>query len=271
MGLFDKLKSQALNSISELANNLQEKVDEAKRNLSDSPNNQSNLKVNTPPSSSQSAKLVESKEPAKKETGSGIYGDQMENLIEMALIDGELTEKEKQILFKKASSMGIDLDEFEMILDAKLYEKQRSMKISTNTSQTTPKSGENLKANTQSGIDKYPSKLKTIMNIEASNCLYSEHLINKQKDILLNAAKEYPDIDTYQLLIDAESLKKKAYDDHQVEQLCNNLKYADVNEIYETEQEIMNAKLNYPNNPKVMNAVAIAEIALKEKKEKKGR
>lgn len=49
-----------------------------------------------------------------------MYNEQLENLISAALADGELTEKEKQILFKRAESMGIDLDEFEMVLDSRL-------------------------------------------------------------------------------------------------------------------------------------------------------
>lgn len=57
-----------------------------------------------------------------------MYNEQLEKLIEMALMDGELTEKEKQILFKKAKSFGVDLDEFEMVLQAKLFEKQKSDK-----------------------------------------------------------------------------------------------------------------------------------------------
>ena len=54
-----------------------------------------------------------------------MYNEQIENLINMALADGELTEKEKQILFKKAEAAGIDLDEFEMVLDARLYERKK--------------------------------------------------------------------------------------------------------------------------------------------------
>ena len=46
-----------------------------------------------------------------------MYNEQIEALISAALADGVLTEKEKQILYKKAESMGIDLDEFEMVLD----------------------------------------------------------------------------------------------------------------------------------------------------------
>jgi len=50
-----------------------------------------------------------------------MYNDQIENLINLALADGVLTDKEKKVLFKKAEEEGIDLDEFEMVLDAKLH------------------------------------------------------------------------------------------------------------------------------------------------------
>ncbi len=56
-----------------------------------------------------------------------MYNEQIESLITAALTDGELNEKEKQILFKKAEALGIDLDEFEMILQSRLYDKQQSM------------------------------------------------------------------------------------------------------------------------------------------------
>lgn len=57
-----------------------------------------------------------------------MYNEQIESLISAALADGVLTEKEKQILFKKAQTMGIDLDEFEMVLDARLVELQKAEK-----------------------------------------------------------------------------------------------------------------------------------------------
>jgi hypothetical protein len=59
-----------------------------------------------------------------------MYNPDIENLINLALADGELTEKEKQILYKKAESAGIDLDEFELVLEAKLFERQKSKKES---------------------------------------------------------------------------------------------------------------------------------------------
>jgi len=57
-----------------------------------------------------------------------MYNEQIEGLISAALADGVLTEKEKQVLFKKAQSQGIDLDEFEMVLDARLVELQKAEK-----------------------------------------------------------------------------------------------------------------------------------------------
>lgn len=65
-----------------------------------------------------------------------MYNEELENLIDAALADGELTEKEKQVLFKKAQSFGIDLDEFEMVLDARLVKLKKSEKPES----TAPKS-----------------------------------------------------------------------------------------------------------------------------------
>ena len=55
-----------------------------------------------------------------------MYNEELENLIDAALADGVLTEKEKQILFKKAQTMGVDLDEFEMVLDARLVKLKKA-------------------------------------------------------------------------------------------------------------------------------------------------
>lgn len=59
-----------------------------------------------------------------------MYNETIEALIKAALADGVLTEKEKQILFKRAQAEGIDLDEFEMVLDARLIELKKVQKSS---------------------------------------------------------------------------------------------------------------------------------------------
>ena len=58
-----------------------------------------------------------------------MYNEELETLIDAALADGVLTEKEKQILFKKAQAMGVDLDEFEMVLEARLFEVKQGEQI----------------------------------------------------------------------------------------------------------------------------------------------
>lgn len=49
---------------------------------------------------------------------------ELEKLIDLALTDGVLTDKENEVLHRKAMELGADMDEFQMILDAKLHQKQ---------------------------------------------------------------------------------------------------------------------------------------------------
>lgn len=62
---------------------------------------------------------------------------ELEQLIQYALEDGVLTDKERSVLMRKAQEAGVDLDEFEMILDAKLHETKK------NIAATTPKASSN--------------------------------------------------------------------------------------------------------------------------------
>lgn len=62
-------------------------------------------------------------------TSGGMYDEQLEQLIESALADGVLTDKEKKILLKRAQSKGMDPDEFEMVLEARLYKMNNDNKV----------------------------------------------------------------------------------------------------------------------------------------------
>jgi len=57
-----------------------------------------------------------------------MYSEELEKFINLALADGVLTDKKKEILFRKADEAGIDRDEFEMVIEGKLFEKQQSIK-----------------------------------------------------------------------------------------------------------------------------------------------
>ena len=56
-----------------------------------------------------------------------MYNEQIESLITAALADGVLTDKEKNLLFKKAEAMGIDRDEFELVLEGRLAKRKKEM------------------------------------------------------------------------------------------------------------------------------------------------
>lgn len=62
-----------------------------------------------------------------------MYSEHLEKLIEFALIDGELSDKERIILIKTAINEGIDQDEFEMVLDARIFQiSKNNSTIETN-------------------------------------------------------------------------------------------------------------------------------------------
>ena len=52
--------------------------------------------------------------------------ENLEKLIELAITDGVITDKEKQVLQRKAEELGAHWDEVEMILEAKLHERKQA-------------------------------------------------------------------------------------------------------------------------------------------------
>jgi hypothetical protein len=96
---------------------------------------------------------------------------EIDNLINMALADGEVTEKERNIILKKAISLGIDHDEVEMILDGRLHQFQ--------SSQTKPSKE---KMGTVSTCPSCGATIKT-MTLECSDCGHEFSNIKSNKTI----------------------------------------------------------------------------------------
>ncbi|MBP7509193.1 MAG: hypothetical protein KA807_15380 [Prolixibacteraceae bacterium] len=98
-------------------------------------------KINTENSKPQIVTVISTpvNVPTSEKDTTAPYNEEINKLINFALTDGDLSEKEKQILFKKAEAAGIDLDEFEMVLDAKLYEINQA-KLESSPSISAPKS-----------------------------------------------------------------------------------------------------------------------------------
>ena len=78
-------------------------------------------KVSEPVSATEKVAKEEKKDttPAKGAT------IDLEKLIQAALVDGVVTDKERAILLKKVKEAGGDTDEFELLLDARIYEAQQ--------------------------------------------------------------------------------------------------------------------------------------------------
>ena len=147
MGLFNKLKEQALSVTNELLGSQQTEgqqkypAQQAPPVPQQAPPMPQQFFQQAPPMPQQYPQQVPPMPQQAPGAGTQIYDAGLEGFIEMALADGELTEKEKQILYKKAQVRGIDLDEFEMVLEAKLFEKRKSMQAAMPQPQAaTPKS-----------------------------------------------------------------------------------------------------------------------------------
>lgn len=69
-------------------------------------------------------------EEKEEKIATGVSID-LEKLIETALVDGVVTDKERAILCKKVKEAGGNVDEFEMLLDARIYEAQQKANPST--------------------------------------------------------------------------------------------------------------------------------------------
>lgn len=59
-----------------------------------------------------------------------LYSPRLERLIEMALADGVITDKERQLLRRKAAEEGVDPDEIDIVLEARLYKRKEEMEAS---------------------------------------------------------------------------------------------------------------------------------------------
>jgi len=72
---------------------------------------------------------------------------EIEKLIDLALADGEITDKERSVILKKSEKLGEDPDEVEMILDGRLHEsKKLKTKEKVGNIKVCPSCGESVKS-----------------------------------------------------------------------------------------------------------------------------
>ena len=224
-----------------------------------------------------------------------MYNEKLEALITAALADGVLTDKEKDILFKKAEAMGIDRDEFDLVLDGRLAKRKKEMEAQAQqAAKPTKKEGA------------IPQELDDLIKEYLTDGIISP----KERQVLLNKAQELGlNVDEVDLYIDAQEQKEKQsvdaavskrrgktcpYCGESIPELTDKCPYCgknitpeaseeleemlfDLQESFESymsrstegrkaklENNIRKAKMYYGNNPKVQRLVEETEESIKE-------
>ena len=122
-----------------------------------------------------------------------MYNEQIESLITAALADGVLTDKEKNLLFKKAEAMGIDRDEFELVLEGRLAKRKKEMEAQA------PQAAKPAKK--EGAI---PQELDDLIKEYLTDGIISA----KERQVLLNKAQALGlNVDEVDLYIDAQQQK----------------------------------------------------------------
>jgi hypothetical protein len=121
---------------------------------------------------------------------------EIEKLIDLALADGQITEKERNVILKKAAELGVDQDEVEMTLDGKLHQLEANkpkQKEKVGNIKTCPACGASVKA----------------MDVSCSECGHEFHNKKANKsisDLILKLEKE----DNKNYEFDSDRSEKKA-------------------------------------------------------------
>ena len=110
-----------------------------------------------------------------------MYDERIEQLIDFAFADGEVTEAERELLVKKATDLGINKEEFVLVLDARIFQlkKENNHSIKANSKL--------ICSNCQASIDSHTT--------ECEYCGYD--VINKRSNASIKRL--------FELLTEAES------------------------------------------------------------------
>jgi hypothetical protein len=146
-----------------------------------------------------------------------MYSDKLEKLIARALADDILTDKAKQALMNAAKVEGVDLDEFETVLEERLYKRPR------NLNKTKPSVPPKSNTPVQSTEPERIKQLSTAVEIKEALTLVSEnsdtvraHVIKAQLQVI--EFVEHPQLfdSVFDLLIDHLESAIDATQDEQI-------------------------------------------------------
>lgn len=127
------------------------------------------------------------------DTTENYFSPELEKLISIVLTDGNVTDQEKQVLYKKAIALGVDIDELEIVLNARMAESGKAI---TPQSKKRATSSSASKKCSGCGAPLDPSKLKCPDCGQEYTSAATQELLDKLDEVDVeyrNACKEYED------------------------------------------------------------------------------
>lgn len=92
-----------------------------------------------------------------------MFSDELEMLIEAAIADGVITEKERAVLIKRAEAEGVDIEEFNLVLESKLDQYKKNLTKSHNRESLQPRAYQWLLSNLERNIRNVESESERLI------------------------------------------------------------------------------------------------------------
>ena len=172
---------------------------------------------------------------------------ELEKYIDFVVADGEVTEKEKNVLIKKAQELNVDLDEMEIVLDAKLHVIQKETQPKEVQAEVPPP------AENKPSVTKCPACVAVIDSF-STRCPYCDAEIRDTKTV---SSMERLN-DAFQKIDESErSKKQKWWDDDE-----------DIQEVVVTRQISVLSTFPVPNtNEDLLEFLSLASSEAQKKTE----
>lgn len=144
---------------------------------------------------------------AEEKTSQGVFSERLEAMIEAALQDGVLTQKEKEVIFRRAEKEGEDLDEFEILFDARLA--QLGIKVEESTIEDpsiiqVPEIPQNAPSKGPDGM--FSERLEFLIH----NAIEDGQITEKERNVIIRRAQaEGEDLDEVDIYIQSLLQKQK--------------------------------------------------------------
>lgn len=144
---------------------------------------------------------------AEEKTSQGVFSERLEAMIEAALQDGVLTQKEREIILRRAEKEGEDLDEFEIMFDARLSQLGIKVEESTTEEPSDIQAPEDAQDNSQKGPDgMFSERLEFLIH----NAIEDGQITEKERNVIIRRAQaEGEDIDEVDIYIQSLLQKQK--------------------------------------------------------------